>query len=151
MDTTQGFVFTSTAWNSHPREGISFMIQSHDQIQVAIFRKGNAGENNRLWAHINQPVNVGVWYHVALVWYTDPNIEVYYNGASQGHAIVGDTAFVSNPHACLETAGRMAFGKQVVNQGSNSANFLIDEFKLFDFPMSADQAKAKYMEYEVGP
>ena len=151
LNTTQGFVFTSTAWDSHPKEGISFMIQNRNQIQVAVFRKGNAGENNRLWAHINQPLNVGFWYHVVLVWYTDPNIEVYYDGASQGNTITGDSVFQSNPYACLETTGRMVFGKHFVNRGSDSANFLIDEFKLFDFTMPADQAKAKYMEYEGGP
>ncbi len=89
---------------------------------------------------------------MSLVWSPTPSLEVYYNGVGLGNAYtISGMTYTSNPYSCRETDGRMIFGKLNVNQGANSANFLIDDFKAFDFPMSSDQIKTIYMAYSSRP
>ncbi len=151
VDTTQGLIFTTTSWTP-PREGIQLKIQNNAEIRFTVFRKGEHNENNRVWGKIEGPLIVGSWFHMSLVWSPSPNLEVYYNGVGLGNAytITGMT-YTSNPYACRDTDGRMIFGKLNVNQGANSANFLIDDFMAFDYPMTSDQVKAFYMEYSSRP
>ena len=149
--TTLGYIFTTTAWDP-PREGISLRIDSNTLIRFTVFRKGNSNQNNRVWGLINGPVNLGFWFHVSLVWSPTPNLHVYYNGEGLGNAYtITDITYVDNSYSCSDTAGQMFFGKRNVNQGDESANFSIDDFKAFDFPMSSDQVKATYMEYARSP
>ena len=43
----------------------------------------------------------------------------------------------------------MAFGKENANKIPNTANMLLDEFKIYPYPTSGDQIKAVYQEYSI--
>ena len=43
----------------------------------------------------------------------------------------------------------MGFGEQNTQASPKTANMLLDEFKLYDYPMSEEQVKAVYQEYLI--
>ncbi len=43
----------------------------------------------------------------------------------------------------------MAFGKENTNLIPKTANMLLDEFRIYPYPMSADHVKAVYHEYTI--
>ena len=109
VDTTVGYIFTSTAW-SPPREGIQVKINSNIEIRFNVFRKGSANQNNRVWGKIDGPINVGYWFYMSLVWSPSPSLVVYYDAETLSNAYtISGISYVNNPYSCSDTTGQMFF------------------------------------------
>ena len=75
-----GAILTTLDWAS-PREGIRISAGNDGKLRAAIFREGATLNRFSGWVPgINDHVNS--WLHVAIVWYTDPKYEMFFNALS---------------------------------------------------------------------
>ncbi len=86
---------------------------------------------------------------MVVVWFSaQPNIDLYFDGVSQ--TLSGDTTWsTSNNYECLAWAGEMGFGMIWTDKDPKPPDMLLDEVKIYDYPMSALQAGVVYNEYQI--
>ena len=130
ISTWNGVVSKLTNVNSNTGRGWNIQVGTAQKIASLM------ADSNGSYVYLNSTTTpqVGIWYHIALVHYADNRNDLYVNGIKEA----------SNTHAIAFTNNPLQIGKFYTDSNSLYFDGQIDELKIFNKSLTANQIKSIY-------
>ncbi|MBU0757421.1 MAG: hypothetical protein KKF44_05110, partial [Nanoarchaeota archaeon] len=138
---TAGYIL-SKPWNGNGEYNYRFLYQEDDDYNIDFYLRGDSAD-----VIDGPPMQKGEWYHYVYALDIDRNVYIYVNGrhnTTDTHTVTGWTPPSGDNEASLAIGTLYPYGQGWGGNAAWSLNGSIDEVKIYNITLSADQVWAIY-------
>ncbi len=106
---------------------------------ISIFHEGSTYNKYALFVDTSN-IDTRQWFHLGIVYYTDPKLEAYINGVYVAHITGAYTDLADT----LQNDGKMVIGRRYTGGDSDYCSMTVDDVKLFGRPLTGDEVARNY-------